>query len=181
MRSSLIVYVLVASLVLASCSSKVTTGGKTTGTKTPAGKYAEDLSALRPKVELDTAKNGKNADSNINNRATRYVEPKVAITTSLNSSLDSVNRMNIARGFVNGYTIQVYSGVKREEALNTKRQLSTSISGIDVEVQYVQPNFRVRAGKYYDRIQAQKDYIAIRKYFPNAIVLPERILINSVD
>jgi hypothetical protein len=182
MRSSLIVYALVASLALASCSSKVTTtGGKTTGTKTPAGKYAEDLSVLRPKVELDTAKNGKNTDSNINNRTTRYVEPKVAITTSLNSSLDSVNRMNIARGFVNGYTIQVYSGVKREEALNTKRQLSTSISGIDVEVQYVQPNFRVRAGKYYDRIQAQKDYIAIRKYFPNAIVLPERILINSVD
>ena len=46
------------------------------------------------------------------------------------------------------------------------------------EVVYAQPNFRVKVGKYYTRIDAQRDYVAVKKYFPTAIVIPDKVAIN---
>jgi hypothetical protein len=163
--------------LLAGCSSKVTTPGKTAST----GKYSEDLSVWRQKeTTADTTKQKHPVETTTTkDRSTQYVEPKFAVNESLDAVLDSINRINLENGLVDGFTIQVYSGVKREEALNVKKHLAGSLPDLESEVQYVQPNFRVRAGKYYDRLQAQKDYTSIKRYFPNAIVLPERIPIKS--
>lgn len=106
------------------------------------------------------------------------MEAKYAVNASLDAVLDSINEQNLAMGLVDGFTIQVYSGLKREEALNVKKQMSITLPEVEAEVQYVQPNFRVRAGKYFDRYDAQKDYQIIKKYFPNAIILPERVPID---
>jgi hypothetical protein len=161
--------------LLASCSSKVTPSTK--GTTTSSGKYSEDLAVWR-QTEMqkqDTSKNRPAQAIDGKGKQTQYVEARFAVNESLDAVLDSIDRINLNNGLVDGYTIQIYSGTKREEALNIKKQLSNSLPELDAEVQYSQPNFRVRAGKYYDRLQAQRDYIAIRRYFPNAIVIPERI------
>jgi hypothetical protein len=69
----------------------------------------------------------------------------------------------------------VYSGIKREDALNVRKKLSQSLPELDSEVQYRQPNFRVRTGQYFTRLEAQKDYLAVKRHFPNAIVIPDRV------
>lgn len=107
---------------------------------------------------------------------TAYVEPKLAVNRKLDAVLDSIDRMNLSRRSVDGFTIQVYSG-KREDAMNTKRQLASTL-GINSEVQFTEPIFRVKAGKYYSRLDAQRDYVEIKKHFPSAIVIPDRISIN---
>jgi hypothetical protein len=166
-------------IIAAGCSSKVTTTGS--NNTTPSGKYTEDLSTWRPKdvVVTDTVKNKNTTTQTGNpNQPRPYVEAKFSVNETVDTVLDSINRINLANGLIDGFTIQIYSGVKREEALNVKKDLSVTLPNIDSEVQYVQPNFRVRAGKYYDRLQAQKDYLIIRKHFPNAIVIPDRIPIN---
>jgi hypothetical protein len=175
MRVLTISCVVIGALV-ASCSPKTTT---TTSSSTP-GKYSEDLSVWRAKQTApDTTKKAQATQVTTGkDQPSQYVEAKFAVNESLDAVLDSINRINLSNGLVDGFTIQVYSGTKREEALNVKKQLSGSLPELDAEVQYVQPNFRVRAGKYYDRLQAQKDYIAIRRFFPNAIVIPERIQIR---
>jgi len=175
MKATQLVLVIVI-IATVSCAKKTTSSTSRTGT-TQSGKYTEDLSVLRPKVEEDTARNQVQANES-NTKATTYVEPKYAINDTLHSVLDSISRFNHSVGFVDGFTIQVYSGLKREEALNAKKSLSTSLPDIDSELQYVQPNYRVRAGKYYDRFAAQRDYVAIKKHFPNAILLPERLPIR---
>lgn len=161
-------------IILIGCSKKTTTS-----TSTPGG-YSEDLSGLRPRTEsTDTIKNKSTTTNNsVDKPPSRYVEPKFASNESLDAVLDSISEINLANGMVDGYTIQIYSGLKREEALNIKKQISDALPELDAEIQYVQPNFRVRAGKYYDRFGAQKDYLTIKKHFPNAIVIPERIPIN---
>jgi hypothetical protein len=165
-------------IIAVSCAPKVTTTSP--GTTTAAGKYSEDISSWRPKdVVTDTIKNKNTPSENISgHQPTQYVEAKYAVNQSLDAVLDSISRINLANGHIDGFTIQIYSGLKREEALNVKKDLSVALPELDAEVQYVQPNFRVRAGKYYDRLQAQKDYLTIRKHFPNAIVIPDRIPIN---
>jgi hypothetical protein len=148
----------------------------TTTTTSQSSKYTEDLSVVRPKIE--TVSDTAIVQTENNRKQTAYVEPKFAINQQLDEVLDSISRINRTQKYIDGFTIQLYSGSKREEALNIKKQLTTSLPDIDSEVQYVQPNFRVKAGKYLQRIDAQKDYVAVKRHFPNAIVIPDRIAIN---
>ena len=164
-------------LLFAACSPKTSTQTSDAGGR---GGYSEDLSGVRPKLHPpDTAKGSSTTGSNLAVRkSTDYVEAKYSVNNQLDPILDSIAEVNLATGYVDGFTIQLYSGLKREEALNVKKQLSTTLPDVESEVQYVQPNFRVRAGKYHDRFEANNDYMAIKKHFPNAIIIPERIPIN---
>jgi hypothetical protein len=165
-------------LFLAACSSKVATPG---GGTTAGGKYTEDLSVLRAKTvtPADTSKASTPSKGTDTKRdPSHYVEARHAINASLDAVLDSIDRINLNNGYVDGFTIQLYSGIRREEALDVKKQVLTSLPNLDTDVQFVQPNFRVRAGKYINRFEAQKDYMAVKKYFPNAIIIPERVPIR---
>jgi hypothetical protein len=157
-------------VVLVGCKSYQST------TSTQAGKYSEDLSSLRPKNE--STFDSVNTSTQTSARKTTYVEPKYQINKQLDTVLDSIDRINLNKKYVDGYTIQVYSGLDREAALNAKKSLTTSLPDVESEVQYNQPNFRVKAGKYFNRLDAQKDFIAIKKIFPSAIVIPDKIEIN---
>ena len=164
--------VLLIYLFLVGCASQHGTTSSST-----SGKYSEDLSIWRPKVEGVKPDTNPSVTSNDRNLAP-YIEPKFTINQSLDAVLDSIDRINLSRKFMEGFTIQVYSGSKREDALNAKKQLTTFVPDIESELQYMQPNFRVKAGKYFQRLDAQKDYLEVKQYFPNAIVVPDKIAMN---
>jgi hypothetical protein len=172
MRNSFIIFI----LLLAGCASKVSTT-----TKTPDGKYSEDLSILR-KTEpapADTSKvSGITMNTDLKRDPSKYVEARHSINQTLDAVLDSIDRINLANGVVEGFTIQLYSGVQRDEALDVRKQIATVLPELEADMQFVQPNFRVRAGKYLNRIDAQKDYMTVKKHFPNAIIIPDRIPIR---
>ncbi len=158
------------------CSPKLTSSGGA------AGKYEEDLSVWRiAVVKPDTVKDvdSLKQTQNIERDPMRYVEPRHAVNANIDAILDSISRINLASGMVDGFTIQLFSGPDREQALNTRKQLAVSMPNIEADVQYVQPNYRVRTGRYYTRLEAQHDYLRIRRYFPNAIVLPVRFPIPN--
>jgi hypothetical protein len=150
---------------------------KTTSTTTTGGtKYSEDLSTLRPKVEEAPAKPAPAQDNT--RKQTPYVDAKYSVNNKLDAVLDSIDRINLQRNFIDGFTIQVYSGLKREDALNTKKELTSSLPDLKSEVQYSQPNFRVKVGKYFSRLDAQKDYVEVKRHFPTAIIIPDKVAIN---
>jgi hypothetical protein len=177
-RNMRMIFFALIAIVFASCSSKVSTpSGGTAST----GKYSEDLSSLRTsQLKMDSAKNAKAVTTGTKNPEVKrdpamYMEARHTVNESIDVVLDSIDRINLSYGLVDGFTIQLYSGTKREEALNVKKQLSTSLPQLDADVNFVQPNFRVRTGRYYNRFDAQKDYMAVKRYFPNAIIIPDRI------
>ncbi len=159
-------------LLLMGCATQK----KTTTTTTGPGKYSEDLSVWRPKV--DPATDATTTAEVPGKKQPPYVEPKYAINKKLDTVLDSIDHFNLQRNFVDGFTIQVYSGTKREDALNTKKDLSSYIPELESDVQYSQPNYRGKVGKYFNRIDAQKDYLIVKKYFPTAILIPDKVSIN---
>ncbi|HEY9009263.1 hypothetical protein [Ohtaekwangia sp.] len=170
LRNSL--YIIVAISLLGSCATQ-----KKTSTTSQGSKYSEDLSVWRPKVEAP-AETTINTSVNTNKPAAPVnVEPRLAVNKKLDAVLDSIDHINLSRKFVEGYTIQVYSG-RREEALSAKKQIAMSLPGLDAEVQFTEPIFRVKVGKYYSRMDAQEDYAAVKRYFPAAILIPEKIAIN---
>ncbi len=71
-----------------------------------------------------------------------------------------------------GYTIQVYIGGSREMAFKMRNLLYEHYPSFHPEVQYKQPNFTVRIGKFLDRLEGYKLYLAIKKLIPQAIIRP---------
>jgi hypothetical protein len=160
--------------LLIGCASQ-----QSTTSSASSNKYSEDLAFLRPKFEdTSTASNTSGNPDNNNSRPTTSAPASYTVNKKLDTILDSIDHANLSKKSVEGYTIQVYSGQKREDALNTKRHLDAVIPQLHAELQYLQPNFRVKAGRYFNRLDAQEDFVTIRKYFPNAIITPDRISIN---
>ena len=170
-----ILIALAGCMLIFGCASRVTSSTSSGS----SGKYSEDLSVWRPETkstaeEVDTA--ATRPEQRI--RTNQYVDARLAINDQVNSVLDSIHEQNISKGYVDGYTIQVYSGTKREDALNVKKKMSQSLPDLASDVEYRQPNFRVRTGKYLTRLEAQQDYLEVKRHFPNAIVIPDRIQIQ---
>lgn len=160
-------------LLLIGCAGPKKT---TTSTSSAGTKYAEDLSLYRPKTPAAPTKNAPTQDNT--RKQTPYVEAKYSVNKKLDAVLDSIDRINLQRNFIDGFTIQVYSGLKREDALNTKKELTSTLPELESEVQYSQPNFRVKVGKYFSRLEAQKDYVEVKRLFPTAIIIPDKVAIN---
>ncbi|HZX75023.1 MAG TPA: SPOR domain-containing protein [Cyclobacteriaceae bacterium] len=139
-----------------------------------SGIYDEDISSLRPKftAPLDSQKKAPETNYHtLNVVPTKNVNPKV------DPVLDSINKLNLTRRYVDGFTIQVYSGQSREEAENAKKKILDT-QGMASTLKYEQPKFRVTVGSYFTKLDAQKDLTRLRKSFSAAIVVPERILIR---
>jgi hypothetical protein len=164
--------VLVALVMVYGCKPTQTTQK----TASQDGKYSEDLSALRPKVQ-DQPEDATTPDK-IKRDPKAYVEAQFTVNKRLDAVLDSIDQINLTRRTIEGYTIQIYSGTNKEQALNAKKQLMLSISNMSSDVQFEQPNFKVRTGKYFNRLEAQRDFEQIKRIFPSAIVVPGQISIN---
>lgn len=132
----------------------------------------EDLAALRPHFTAppDTAQRYQGNPV----RNVPQVTPHMTVNQKVNVVLDSIDKFNVLRKVVPGYTIQVYSGLNREEASDTKARLARELD-MRADMQYLQPKWRVRTGNYYSSLEAQKDLVRLKRSFPNAILVPESI------
>lgn len=169
----ILLFVLVALVVLSGCKPSQ----KTQTTASQDGKYSEDLSSVRPKVE-ELAPDNTTTPDKIKRDPKAHVDAQFTVNKRLDAVLDSIDRLNLNRRSIEGYIIQVYSGTNKDDALNAKKQLTLAVPNLNSDVQYEQPNFKVRSGKYYTRLEAQKDFDQIKKFFPAAIVVPGQISMN---
>jgi len=137
--------------------------------------YHEDLSKLRPKFEQTEVTPTKDTTRKVQIVA---VAPTKTVNAKVDVVLDSLDLFNLMRKYIDGYTIQIYSGQKKEEAMNTKKKLLEEIPELNANVQYQQPKFRVTVGKYFSKLEAQRDLLMLRKKFAAAILVPEKIPIK---
>ena len=145
--------------------------------KTTDQPYHESLFDVRPRV---TAPADTMASSNpvLVARETKPVSFTKTVNEKVDVVLDSIDRFNLTRRSVDGYTIQIYSGQNREEAMNTKKKMTTDLPDLTANLQYQQPKFRVTVGKYYSKLEAYQDLSRLRTIFPAAILVPEKIAIR---
>ena len=133
----------------------------------------EDLASIRPHfnppANVDTLHYSGNPVKNV-----PVVKPVMTVNQKVDFVLDSIDKLNLTRKVVSGYTILVYSGLNREEAGDTRQRLQTEL-GMRAEMQYMQPKWRVRVGSYYTSLDAQKDLLRVRRTFRNATLVPESI------
>ncbi|MGC4021941.1 MAG: SPOR domain-containing protein [Cyclobacteriaceae bacterium] len=137
--------------------------------------YYEDLSRLRPRIELP-------AESLKVKDPVDRVKPTITPTKTVNSKvdvvLDSIDRFNLTRKFIDGYTIQIYSGSKSEDAMNAKKKMSEEVQELQANLRYEQPKFKVTVGRYFTRLEAQHDLLLLKSKFTTASLVPEKIMLK---
>ncbi|MCZ8023172.1 MAG: hypothetical protein O9302_14360 [Cyclobacteriaceae bacterium] len=108
----------------------------------------------------------------------KYVPANNTINAQLKQIQDSIDYFYVGRKFVDGFTIQVYVGQKKEEAMQAKKSLDINLPQLKAEMVFTQPTFKVKAGRYYSLLDAQKDYVNVKRIFPNAILVPDKLPIQ---
>jgi hypothetical protein len=161
----------IVGLVVSACA--------TVSTSTSGGKYSEDLSAYRPATDQDDEKSDTVSivvDEAVKERA----QPSLNINNQLKATLDSVaayKRETV--NYIDGFTIQVYGGDSRATAREARMDVLRYFPDTEPQMIFDQPNYKVRLGKYYTRLEAQPLFMDIRRRFPTAILVPTRIKINN--
>lgn len=100
------------------------------------------------------------------------------VNEKVNLVLDSIARFNKTKMFFDGFTIQIYSGLKKEDGMNAKKKIADELKELKSDLEYIQPKWRVKTGSYFTRLEAQRDLRRLKQIFPNAILVPEKIAIR---
>lgn len=145
-------------------------------TKSSQTSIDEDLTAYRPPIPAQEGDSVfvsiEDAEADVNLDSLDY-DNELLI-----AALDSVSayrRENV--NYINGFTIQVYSGdsrtLAREEQMNVIRYFPDENSRMTFD----SPNYKVRFGEYYTQMDAQPLFLDVKKKFRHAILVPVRLKI----
>lgn len=128
--------------------------------------YQEDLSDSRVTFEAKPEPNIVSENS--------IVGGELAIDTDLDQALIRFANDNKAEKYYSGFTVLVYSGVDRDLAFKTRNDLYTNFPEIKSDMQYQQPRYLVKVGKFINRIEAQAYYFKLKDSFPFARIIQDR-------
>lgn len=167
MKNNQLIFFLSLIVISLACTKK--------GTPSASGsKYEEDLEQYRPKYEIkETAK-----------PAHTTTKPAVSVVIKEHNNVEVEEKLNQIREknkgikYTQGYKIQIYSGNSQEAAEKAKEGIYRLNLNLEPEIIYFPPNFKVKVGDYYDRIEAYETLLKIRESFPQALLLPERVTIK---
>ena len=166
----LVTVLIISGLILKGCAIP------TKSSTSSPGNYTEDLTVFRPPVIKEPQENMPS-----NNDSTLIFEDITIagdITYKLDSLLDSVAVNNQNKKHIQGYTIQVYTGNNRKRANDIKSEVYSILYGSRPKVSYELPNYKVKVGKYYHRLEAQRDFDSIKNVYRNAILVPQQFRIE---
>lgn len=145
-------------------------------TKDKKDVYDEDISAYRAQPKITEPVQDKDT-------SVQYVaadSTSLPVTAKINTVLDTAaayNRANI--NYIDGFTIQVYGGNDRARAKEYQLDIIRNFPDAKSKMVFEQPNYKVRIGQYYTRLEAQEFFTEIRTVFPKAILIPTRISLNE--
>ncbi len=170
MRYYRLSYFLVFAVAITACKKGVVTS-------TTTDTYQEDLSALRPTLEKPSdpiaTESIESTDTPTGNQG-----KSLALTVELDSVNRIITKRNSEKKFVDGYTIQIYTGNDDKAANEAKDHVEIMFPNLEPIISYNQPTFKVKVGSYYNRLEAHKIFESLKEDFPYALLIPERIAIK---
>jgi len=143
---------------------------------TSSGSFQDDLSTFRPSFKIEEVKEEKTETQEP--EVITYPEPVNAVNTRLTSYLDTLASNNKKVKYIDGYTILVYTGTNRDMAMQAKNDAYKLASKHRPDIQFKQPTYKVKVGRFSDRLEAQKVYAKLRLQFENAIIIPEKVALQ---
>ncbi|MFD2034319.1 hypothetical protein ACFSKL_05930 [Belliella marina] len=134
--------------------------------------YQEDLSPTRisfPSME----------DQSVTATPSETFNGSLAVDEDLEYALRKFADKNRSERYYSGFTVLVYSGVDRDAAFGTRNELYSRFPNIKTEMEYQQPRYLVKVGKFTNRIEAQAYYNKLKHSFPMTRIIQERFKRNG--
>ncbi|MGB0165742.1 MAG: SPOR domain-containing protein [Luteibaculum sp.] len=85
-----------------------------------------------------------------------------------------------ANPFMDGYRVQLYFGT-REAATDAKTEFLKKFPGVKSYISYLQPNFRLRVGNFRSQHEAESFLIRVKKHFPSAYTVEDKIELPELN
>lgn len=129
--------------------------------------YTEDLSENRitfPDLAEEEEKMASEATTS----------SELAIDEDLEIAMKSFKDSNKSERYWNGYTVLVYSGVDRDDAFKTRNDLFTNFPDLKSDMQYQQPRYLIKVGKFINRVEALAYFHKLQDTFPSARIIQDR-------
>ena len=156
-------------LLLTACGASSRTSTSDAGRTTAKTKVAEDLSVYRPTYpEADVAEGATPAPVTPAN----HVNERVAVL------MDTVASVNKNIKYAKGYRILAYNGSERQTVMELRRTIIARVPEEKDYLTYQQPNFRLKIGDYFSRIEAQQVLNKLKDIIPNAQIVTDQINID---
>lgn len=143
---------------------------KTSSPSSEFENYQEDLSESRitfPSLEEQAVKEESTPKGN---------EMILPADEDLEIALNKIKEANKAEMYWSGYTVLVYSGVDRDLAFKTRNDLFTYFPDFKTDMQFQQPRYLVKVGKFVNRIEALTYYHQLKEIFPSSRIIQDRFL-----
>lgn len=138
--------------------------------------YSEDLSMYRKDYSQPT---GNTTEDPVDTKEVELVNP----THDIHEELDSVTSIILESRknnlYVDGFSIQIYSGNNRDQANAYKSKAYELLETQSPRVIYDQPNYKVQVGQYYTKLEANKDFNLLKSNFSRAVLIPTKIKIED--
>lgn len=128
----------------------------------------EDLSTYRPTYPVADA-----------SAPTASVEPTHHVNDKVAVLMDTVARVNKNIKYAQGYRILAYNGSERQTVMNLRKSIIARVPDEKDYLTYQQPNFRLKVGDFFSRIEAQQVLNQLSDLIPNAQIVQEQININK--
>ena len=80
-----------------------------------------------------------------------------------------------------GYRVQFFSGSSRKDSYNAQARLQRDYPELRTYILYSEPNFKVRAGDFRTRLEAEKLIQELRPSFSSLFIISEKINLPKAD
>ena len=98
------------------------------------------------------------------------------VDTLIDKRLELNNTAGIPTAFSSyGYRVQIFSGSNRKDAYSAQARLQDQYPELRTYIIYSEPNFKVRAGDFKTRLEAQKLMQELRPSFSSLFIISEKI------
>ena len=108
-----------------------------------------------------------------------------SLTISADSRLDSLiqihKRTNEEKQTMPGYRVQLFFGTDRKKANDIRSGFLQKHSEVSAYVIYQQPNYKVRAGDFRTRLEANRLLQKITLEFPSAFLVKDEIALPPLE
>ncbi|WP_143705994.1 SPOR domain-containing protein [Emticicia sp. TH156] len=140
------------------------------------GDYDEDLSSVRLKYEKRPDFDSRDNKTVRDNPTTATKdEVPLNVNNQVDKALDAMSDLNKNIRYSAGYRIQVYVGNERREVDEAKSFIYSNFPDLNTYLSFSQPTYRLKAGDFLSRMEAEKYYNTIRQRYSAAMIVPERI------
>ncbi|WP_375584684.1 hypothetical protein [Cyclobacterium xiamenense] len=103
-------------------------------------------------------------------------EAAAPIDQELGKRINEIIDENDEEMFLTGYTILIYSGIDRESAFEIRNEAYSEIPDIQTYMEYEQPRYLVKVGRYINKIEALATYEKMKAVFPGSRIISDRYL-----